>query len=522
MEDSGKEYYKISQQVSLEVNKYIIKKIKSKKLPENLEKFMLKLPTKRKDNSIMRSSLTYIIYKNLGGNKKINELLSILSISELSNYFSYLDNWILDNKNNCNKDFETIKKITIASEIFRELCQECIEESDLTNQLKRQISEKIFDTSIKLYKGQMQDIELTIDKINSFKTDEDFFKYYEEKSKLCSGYWYGLSFELGALILNKNNTKLINQLGNKFGTSLHISNDLGDFGLFYIKSDSFKEYQDQLADLINKRLTLPIYLTLKYGNENEINALLKVIKKPKDEKLKINASKAIFTSGSFHRILVILKKYENEITSEIKTVLPDNKYRNMIESVLSIITTNKYLKDLKLIKKPIFQNSNKSLILVDEKDNIIGHSKSEIVHNQIKLHRAVSVLIFNSKNEILLQKINSIKPNIGGLWAGTCKTHQYKDEKSIDAAKRKLKINMKINTKLKKISKLKYKLQTNGKIIEHEINQIYVGQYNLNPEINTKEIEDYKWININKLKKDINENSKKYIWWLKIVINEIN
>lgn len=520
MDDSGKEYRRLSQKVSLEVNKYIIKKIKSKKLPINLEKFMLSLPAKRKEITIMRSSLTFLIYKNFGGTKSINELLPILAISELSNYFSYLDNWILDNKNNCNNNINTIKKITIASEIFREMCQESLEEENITNSLKREISKKILEASMKTYKGQMQDIELTIDKMNSFKTDEKFFKYYEEKSRLCSGYWYGLSFELGVLILNNENDKRINHMGNLFGTALHISNDLGDFGLFYNKHDSFKEYQDQLSDLTNQRLTLPIYLTLKYGNKNEIKTLLKVIKNSKNRKFKIDASKAIFTSGSFYRVLIILRKYEREIIAEIKAILPDNKYRKMIETVTSAITTNKYLKDMKLIEKPIFKKHNKSLILVDEKDRTIGYSKYEIAHNKIKLHSSVSVLILNSKDEILLQKINSVKINDGGLWAGTCKTHQYKGEKLINAAKRKLKNNLNINTKIKKLFTLKYKLQTNEKIIEHELNHVYIGKYNFDPEINTKEIEDYKWISINELKRDVKENPKKYVWWFKLILNQ--
>ena len=44
------------------------------------------------------------------------------------------------------------------------------------------------------------------------------------------------------------------------------------------------------------------------------------------------------------------------------------------------------------------------IILVDEKDNEIGTGEKMTVHNEGKLHRAFSVFIFNSKNELMLQQ----------------------------------------------------------------------------------------------------------------------
>jgi geranylgeranyl pyrophosphate synthase len=295
-----------------------------------------------------------LIYKNLGGKKDANSLLPLLSISELSNYYAYLDNWIFDNKNNCNEDIKNIKWIIIASAIFRELCQECIEESDLSSDKKREISKKLLEASSKSYTGQFQDIELTIDKLKEFKSEKDFIDYYQNKSKLASGYFYGLSFEIGAIILGKNKLKdKINSFGIKFGTALHMSNDLGDFGLFSKEDSSFKPYQDQLADLTNKRLTLPIYFVLKFGDKSEVKSLMNVIKNPKNKVSKIKASKTIVLSGSFEKTLNFVRDYEKNLRKEIKLILPKNEYREMIESRLSAITTNKYLKDLKNIKKEL-------------------------------------------------------------------------------------------------------------------------------------------------------------------------
>ena len=50
-------------------------------------------------------------------------------------------------------------------------------------------------------------------------------------------------------------------------------------------------------------------------------------------------------------------------------------------------------------------SADELLILVDEKDNVLGYeSKKECHEGQGLLHRAFSIFIFNDKNELLLQK----------------------------------------------------------------------------------------------------------------------
>ena len=44
------------------------------------------------------------------------------------------------------------------------------------------------------------------------------------------------------------------------------------------------------------------------------------------------------------------------------------------------------------------------VILVDENDNEIGTGEKIKTHKEGKLHRAFSIFVFNSKDELLLQK----------------------------------------------------------------------------------------------------------------------
>ena len=70
------------------------------------------------------------------------------------------------------------------------------------------------------------------------------------------------------------------------------------------------------------------------------------------------------------------------------------------------------------------------IILVDENDNEIGHSEKMNVHEAGKLHRAFSVIIFNSKGEMLIQQRAKSKYHSGGLWTNACCSHPFKGEET--------------------------------------------------------------------------------------------
>ena len=63
------------------------------------------------------------------------------------------------------------------------------------------------------------------------------------------------------------------------------------------------------------------------------------------------------------------------------------------------------------------------VILVDEEDNQIGKEEKLKAHQQAKLHRAFSILVFNEKGELLLQKRARTKYHSPGLWTNTCCSH---------------------------------------------------------------------------------------------------
>lgn len=161
------------------------------------------------------------------------------------------------------------------------------------------------------------------------------------------------------------------------------------------------------------------------------------------------------------------------------------------------------------------------VILVDKNDNQIGTEEKIKAHKEGKLHRAFSVFIFNSKGELLLQKRNKKKYHSGGLWTNTCCSHPRPKEITREAAIRRLKEEMGINCDLKEIHKFVYKKEFNNGFTEYEYDHVFVGKSDVNPEINKKEVEDFKWVSTNFLKEDIKNNPEKYTFWFKVSLNDI-
>lgn len=157
------------------------------------------------------------------------------------------------------------------------------------------------------------------------------------------------------------------------------------------------------------------------------------------------------------------------------------------------------------------------VILVNEKDQEIGLMPKLEAHQKAVLHRAFSVFIFNSENELMLQQRASNKYHSPNLWTNTCCSHQRSGESNIQAGTRRLYEEMGFTTSLKEITSFIYKAPFDNGLTEHELDHIMVGYYNEDPVINSDEVEDWKWMKIEDIKKDISLNPDLYTAWFKII-----
>jgi len=158
---------------------------------------------------------------------------------------------------------------------------------------------------------------------------------------------------------------------------------------------------------------------------------------------------------------------------------------------------------------------SEAVILVDESDNVIGSAaKADSHHNTGLLHRAFSVLLFDSNKRLLLQKRAEDKITFPGVWANTCCSHPlYSAEEMAEddalgvkrAAIRKMEHELGINPdqlpieSFDFVTKMIYSARMNEEWIEREIDHILVihADVDLNP--NPNEVSEYRWVNIDEL-----------------------
>jgi isopentenyl-diphosphate delta-isomerase len=158
------------------------------------------------------------------------------------------------------------------------------------------------------------------------------------------------------------------------------------------------------------------------------------------------------------------------------------------------------------------------VILVNEEDQPIGQMEKMEAHQKGLLHRAFSVLIFNSKDQVLLQKRASSKYHSGGLWTNTCCSHPRPGETVLYAANRRLMEEMGMTADLTERFYFIYKTDLDNDLVEHELDHVLVGQSDDLPKLNSDEAEDFKYIDLETLKQELNSSPENYTVWFKIIM----
>jgi isopentenyl-diphosphate delta-isomerase len=161
-----------------------------------------------------------------------------------------------------------------------------------------------------------------------------------------------------------------------------------------------------------------------------------------------------------------------------------------------------------------------NVILVDENDQQIGLMPKLEAHEKAVLHRAFSVFVLNSKNEIMLQQRALLKYHSPLLWTNTCCSHQREGETNIQAGNRRLFEEMGFNTDLKELFHFIYKAPFDNGLTEHEFDHVMIGYFDAEPTINTDEVESWKWMKIEDVKNDIEQHPDLYTVWFKIIFDE--
>ena len=156
------------------------------------------------------------------------------------------------------------------------------------------------------------------------------------------------------------------------------------------------------------------------------------------------------------------------------------------------------------------------IILVNEHDEETGTIEKMEAHRNGILHRAFSIFIFNSKNEMLLQQRSMHKYHSGGLWTNACCSHPRPGELTKAAAMRGLKEELGFETKLEKIFDFTYKAAFENGLIENEFDHVFAGIYNGEINFNRNEVQDVCFRSMEEIESDLQTYPNKFTAWFLI------
>lgn len=158
------------------------------------------------------------------------------------------------------------------------------------------------------------------------------------------------------------------------------------------------------------------------------------------------------------------------------------------------------------------------VILVNEADEAIGTMEKMEAHQKALLHRAISVFIFNTNGELLLQQRALQKYHSAGLWTNTCCSHPEPGEVTLAAAERRLKEEMGFTTALNHAFTFTYLSNFDNGLTEHEVDHVFTGVYDGSIIPNAEEVAAFQFVSMDELQQSIQNDPQKFTSWFKIAI----
>lgn len=158
-------------------------------------------------------------------------------------------------------------------------------------------------------------------------------------------------------------------------------------------------------------------------------------------------------------------------------------------------------------------NPDPLVVLVDNNDRQTGTCPKLAAHQQGRLHRAVSVFVFDGQDRLLLQRRALTKYHSGGLWSNTCCTHPGPGEIPAETAVQRLREEMGFTCELKPAGNFVYRAEFDNGLIEYEYDHLFVGQYEDDPRPDPAEVCDWSWMSLAKIQQGRQFRASDFTVW---------
>lgn len=156
--------------------------------------------------------------------------------------------------------------------------------------------------------------------------------------------------------------------------------------------------------------------------------------------------------------------------------------------------------------------------IVDEKNNVIGKTSRKEAHEKGHIHRALSVLVLNSKGEILLQKRSSNKSVHPLSWDLSTSEHVLAGESYEEAGRRSVKEELGVEVDVKRVTEEVLQIREyeigNQIIHEKEIVLMLVAKHEGQFKIDPLEVDSVEFFRVEEIERMIEEREEFTVWFL--------
>lgn len=162
--------------------------------------------------------------------------------------------------------------------------------------------------------------------------------------------------------------------------------------------------------------------------------------------------------------------------------------------------------------------------VVDENNVVIGRETRQIVHKEKMRHRSVHIFIFNSKNQLYLQKRSMSKDMSPGYWESSVSGHLDAGEGYEQAAKRELKEEVGIEAEIEYVNNFPARKDSGWEFIK-----LFICRYDKPiTDINKEEIDEGGFFDIEQIRDEIISRKREFtppfrllfMWFLENHLNK--
>ena len=167
-------------------------------------------------------------------------------------------------------------------------------------------------------------------------------------------------------------------------------------------------------------------------------------------------------------------------------------------------------------------SSSTRVVLVDEDDQALGTAEKLRAHSEGRLHRALSIFVFDDAGRLLLQRRTPEKYHSGGLWSNTCCSHPHPEEPPLAAARRRLREEMGFGCALTPLLHFTYRASVGDGLTEHEYDHVFVGAVDdVTVRPNPDEVADWTWTPARSIRAAVASDPTRYTVWFRRLLDPV-